>query len=501
MPTVRIVANIGGPNLRRQKLHGKDYTIAPAAMMAEAVLNGSEGPGFYPKDEIADSVPNWDHKPIVAYHPENADGSKTSACDPDVLEAQQIGMMLNTNFDNKLRTECWIDEELCNKVDDRILVALQEGKQVEVSTGLRSRRIKGKGTYDGVAYNWTARNFKPDHLAVLYDQKGAYPIERGGGLMTVNAAKSKTKTEGAKRALERSVEKALEVIQGKLVNNELSLSDISCGLSELLSAKFGEPGKYWQGYICEVYSDRVVFWDGDDYWQIGYEVKDNEVALTATEAIEVEKVYQSVKGGETYATNNKAGDSDLNSKETANMAFDKAKHVAGLIGNGYEETDRKALEAMPDATLEKIKPTPAVVANADKGAETPPKDGAQKVTTETVPAVTTPPVQKATTLDDIIKNSDAQTGRMINRMKNGYLRARLKDIAKVKAATDKFSDAILANMDDEALEALAETVAPAQNQANDGGFGAFFGQQGNHFVGNTGGGSDEAALGMPSDHG
>jgi hypothetical protein len=38
------------------------------------------------------------------------------------------------------------------------------------------------------------------------------------------------------------------------------------------------------------------------------------------------------------------------------MPFDKAAHVNSLIGNGWEESDRPALTALPDTVLEKIKP-------------------------------------------------------------------------------------------------------------------------------------------------
>ena len=60
---------------------------------------------------------------------------------------------------------------------------------MEVSTGLKTYNVEKEGFHDGVLYKAVARNLRPDHLALLPDQKGAYSIEQGGGLFQTNEEK------------------------------------------------------------------------------------------------------------------------------------------------------------------------------------------------------------------------------------------------------------------------------------------------------------------------
>lgn len=193
---------LNGAKSRWDTFESKKYLVVPMVMLTEGVHNGSLGAGLYGEDEISKTPEAWNHKPIVVYHP-TINGTGVSACDPSILESRKIGLVFNTEFDGRLTAEAWIDPEKCKSVDDRILNSLEKGKIVELSTGLfMDREYAENGDWEGEKYDWIARNFRPDHLAILPDQKGACSIADGAGLganaWTEEARKAAAEARAAK---------------------------------------------------------------------------------------------------------------------------------------------------------------------------------------------------------------------------------------------------------------------------------------------------------------
>ena len=183
MITNSVIVNADMALVRNEVLEGRNYKAIPMVMLKEAVLNGSNGPTFYPADEIRKAPIGWNYKPVVVYHP-TVNGQGVSATDPVIIEQQKIGLIMNTKFvDGVLKAEAWIDVDKANKVDERVMTAINNGQMVEVSTGLFSDTEVMFGTHDGDQYGQIARNYVPDHLAVLPDKKGALSIEAGAGLL------------------------------------------------------------------------------------------------------------------------------------------------------------------------------------------------------------------------------------------------------------------------------------------------------------------------------
>ena len=176
--------NLTNSPIRREVLQGRNYIVAPTAMLTEGVHAGSRGPLLYREAECKKAIPAWNMKPIVVYHP----GTPISACDPIILEKQQVGMCLNTRWKGKLRTEAWIDEERAKVVDARVIDALEQNKPMEVSTGLFTDNGGGPGTWNGEEYAAEAVNHQPDHLALLPDKIGACSIADGAGMLCLNEA-------------------------------------------------------------------------------------------------------------------------------------------------------------------------------------------------------------------------------------------------------------------------------------------------------------------------
>lgn len=172
--------NIGG-RVRHETLEGRKYLVAPVAMLAEGVVVGSDGPLFYPEVEIRKDAQQWNHKPIVINHP-----TEGSACDPVFLEAAKVGILMRTVWNRKLRSEAWLDVERLEKLAKPVADAIGASKMVEVSTGLYVDVEAKDGTFKNKAYKGVAKNYRPDHLAILPDKTGAYSISDGGGLLQLN---------------------------------------------------------------------------------------------------------------------------------------------------------------------------------------------------------------------------------------------------------------------------------------------------------------------------
>lgn len=456
---LQIVCNLRG-KYRRATLEGRPHLVVPGVILKEEVLNGSEGPVFYPADENKASAPKWNHIPIVVDHPK-AGNKFVSARSPQWIDSRKVGLLFNTAADDagKLSPEFWFDEERTKKVDRRVYDAIIHERPMEVSTGLEVDivELEAETQHNGTKYKKTASNYSPDHLAVLPDKVGALPVSKGAGLF---ANEAKELPESTQQVLGRSAEEAVKLVGGVLTDNELSFGGVTSQLSDLLSAKFGDPGKYWPGSICEVYSDRVIFRKNYDYrsdgmWMIGYVVTDDNVSLTG-EAEQVQRTVSYTTANESYTANEAGALAPVPKKETPPMPFDRKQHLTALIGNGgYGESDRTWLEALPDASLEKVRP---VSATPPPAVPPPPPVVNQQ------PALPGGPLS----MDQLKQILPPQFFAVHEQGQKALDRARQTYITKIKTdPNNRFSDAMLGNMDLDILAATAEMARdPATVVAN-----------------------------------
>lgn len=178
-------------NIRESTLNGRKYLVANVTLLKQGVLNGSKGKLFYPFDEIAKNPGMWNGMPLTANHPMQGN-SPVSARRPEVWQKYHLGFVFNDTIDstnNKRDGEVWVDIEVANKVDARIVPAILAGKPINVSTGLYTsdEKVENK-TYNSEEYTHIARNYKGDHLAILMDDKGACSVKDGCGI-NINAGK------------------------------------------------------------------------------------------------------------------------------------------------------------------------------------------------------------------------------------------------------------------------------------------------------------------------
>jgi hypothetical protein len=276
----RVTMNIVGARLRYEMLGGRQYLVVPAVMLTSGVHAGSQGPLLYEPTELAKNPMAWNHKPVVLYHP-TMNGEGISACDPEVIDRQGIGLMFNSSNDGRLKTEVWLDETKANKVDNRVVDSLKAGKMVEISTGLHHDLDAKTGTWNGKEYTGIVRNIQPDHLAVLPDQLGACSIADGGGLLR-NADGS-----------ELSYDDIREQLRGLLKECGAKSSGMdSC-----------YPGESGYCYVSDVYPKYAIYEHKSKCFKIGFKVKAGKVSIVG-EPEEVRKVTSYVTAnGKTLTTN------------------------------------------------------------------------------------------------------------------------------------------------------------------------------------------------------
>ena len=164
--------------MRIELLEQRKHYVVPVTMLAVGVVDGSLGPVFYSATEIARSVPYWDGRPVVVYHPDQ--GANT----PGVHNQSKVGVIFNTRFrSDKLIAEAWIDIERVGLVDSRVRNAIIQNQKMEVSTGVAVDNDGIPGTHILDHYIGSASNLRPDHLAILPSGQGACSVADGCGLL------------------------------------------------------------------------------------------------------------------------------------------------------------------------------------------------------------------------------------------------------------------------------------------------------------------------------
>lgn len=180
-----IKANISGL-ISKKTFQGKSHLVLPVVILTEGVHCGSSGCFYYPPEELQKHPESWNGRPVPIRHP-TINGIPISCNAPDVYEHQVVGQLFNTQYiDGKLKSEIWMNEEICKKNFPDVYQHLISGSVMDVSTGLWSDAVEESGVWNGKVYNFAVANIKPDHLALLPDEIGACSIKDGCGTPRIN---------------------------------------------------------------------------------------------------------------------------------------------------------------------------------------------------------------------------------------------------------------------------------------------------------------------------
>jgi len=391
----RLTANLVG-KIRREILNGREYLVAPISMIVPGVLNGSKGPLLYPLDEITKNADAWNGIPIVVNHPTDEDDNPVSGRTPKVLEKSGIGTIFNVTANGKLTAEGWFDVEKTKQLSPSTLNKLEKGETEELSTGLFTDNIavKNKAEFNGKPYTHIARNYRPDHLAILPGKRGACSVEDGCGV-NVNEENKEPSDKELKRHLDWDNventnwhEETIDLIdnhnrpgdhpggggkggggKGKKVGGKMSGTERVNSLSDSVSKTLASNSKK------KAVSKTDIFKAIDRKGMAGLTQKQRSKAVEAT----VDKILQ--KGGNVTGIplsrikKNKPT-SNLSNKEAIMPLTEELKDqiVDGLIANEgvdcedcnpWEEDDREILNSLPDEKLMALNAQREMLANAE----------------------------------------------------------------------------------------------------------------------------------------
>lgn len=383
------------PTTRRDKMEGQEYLVVPMVMITEGVHAGSNGPLYYPPEELAKTPVVWNHKPVVICHP-TIKGQAVSACDPKVVDQFKVGVIMNTSWDGKtgrLKAEAWLREDRLKQIDGRVLDAVKSGQMVEVSTGLFTDNEEKEGEWKGETYKAIARNFRPDHLAILPDQKGSCSIADGAGLLRNEATEWLTgnvpKLDEGGSVLLVNKGGQLSWWPSALAINEVSHNELYSKLSDAVRGGGSDQKMSLDGpFVIDVFDTYVITSKGGKFFKQDYTKKDNSVELTGQPVEVVRTTYYITADGKI-----------VGNKE---QSMDKKKIVDGLIANAstqWEEEDREHLMAMSEDRLQKL----ATNAKAPVVEEDEEEMDEEEVDEEEAKK----PVKNAQTVDQFIANAPA----------------------------------------------------------------------------------------------
>jgi len=234
------IANLAISRVQRRTVGGKDYLVAPLSLIVPGVLNGSKGALYYPPEEVAKCVDKWNGMPLVLYHPV-IDGQNVSAKHPGVIEKSGLGVVKNARLgkNGRLIAEGWFDAKRTQLVDSRVYSSLTSGNPIELSTGLFTDNTPAPwgATHNGRMYQHIARNYRPDHLAILPDQIGACSINDGCGVL-VNKENNIDTAQFAK-TLKKLTTNTIFMPRGEreFVMNQLETNSNPQGINQYTHAK------------------------------------------------------------------------------------------------------------------------------------------------------------------------------------------------------------------------------------------------------------------------
>lgn len=182
-----IDTTLNSSGLRRVNMHGKTYIIVDTTILKPRVLKGNKGPLYYPKDQIAESFNRWLGIPLLTpSHPLTENGQPVLGISPYAWAKYDVGRFYAKGIDNDggIFGESWFDEDEVRRKEPRLLDRLNSKQNIEISTGLHHSTLEhDKRIFENVEYNHTATNYKPDHIAVLLDEKGACETKHGCGIV------------------------------------------------------------------------------------------------------------------------------------------------------------------------------------------------------------------------------------------------------------------------------------------------------------------------------
>lgn len=389
--------NADASGIRTETLRSQEHLVVPAVLLVEGVIQGmlADTPELALAGEFGANPATWNGRPVSVMHPQRNE-EPVAAGSPDIWESVIVGFLFNSRLNGtSLESELWLNKTWCEDSGfSNILQVLEDGGEMEVSTGLFSQVVDVVGVWNGKKYKGIWTNCVPDHLALLPNAVGACSIEMGCGTNRNNSARlvvqsafdhnkspqensmpektcSCQRPEGTKPGLFQRILGALippatqnneavpisELEQSFLANLQgISSEDLRTALAAALAAS--DPREYF--YVVTVFDDHVIYEAYDDgNWvllQRGYSMNGDTVVL-ASDMVQVrpktEFVPVSVAVGSTTSTTSTTSTavSDMQANETSETSETTDSTVA-MEEPAAQEAAATAVEEPPQANQE-----------------------------------------------------------------------------------------------------------------------------------------------------
>lgn len=481
-------------SLLEKELDGRKYLVAPVTLLVEGVHVGLSGDKvYYPANEIESGRASWNGAPITLGHP-HINMQPTSANTPEVLETFGLGRIFNViASEGKSRGEAWIDIQKAEQIAPGLIELIRSGSEIEVSVGIIYDADFTSGNWNGEAFEWIAREYELDHLALLPNDEGACSLLDGCGIRfnIANSPKSKVVR------VEKAAANQNSIIQGfgawilrKLgLQQAMSYSEKEQEAAEALRAAPEYSGKgIW---IREMYEDHVIYevTEGEGYGVGEEKIFSRAYAVDADGNISFGSEITEVKRKVTYVA---VSAENLIAKVTKEETVSKEQKVDALIAcecTKFGAQDRDWLMTLPEeklALLQVEEPKEEPKDEAVASGEAPPVAAGEAPVVKDHPEPEPKPDQnlaapKPATLEELIAGAPPELRDTITRAVQREKEEKAQLIEGLKSnPRNKFSAEWLAARSVEELESLS-----------------LLGDANSDFSGNAGGRSGSAGEDVP----
>lgn len=465
---------------RQEVMDNQGFTVYPVIMMNEGVHNDV----LYTLAELSKFYDAWNGVPVPVQHP-TEEGVPVSANAPQIYSDQVVGTIFNTHIDgNALKAEIWLNNNKLNELAPEVRDFLQNGGQMDVSTGLFCDDVYQEGIFNGEEFVSIATNIRPDHLALLPGVEGACSWEDGcgvranknkknnqnkgdkGGKMIRGNKDNKGKKEGKNDGdfVKVNDQYFIPLTESEIKTHKDDYTQIIDYLYDAVNVMDIRDQKYH--YVSKVYSTYAIYRvnyirsnEPSKFMKRDYTINEGVVEWTS----EPVEVIRKVTYKEKTKTNNSKKEKD-GMKTMKECCPDK---VEELIKNNSNFTDdhRDVLLGMSEDAFE-------LTINSAKPAESKEPKEPKKEEKEVDHAPKTnskdPKDPEKMTFDELLANADPEARESIE-MGKRMLVNKKKDLVEVIKAneTNQFSDEELNGFGLDMLEKIAGSIPQSKTKVND----------------------------------